>query len=192
MLTAEELIRLESDEDDDAEIKKQNSSIKIPAIQPTAAAAMMYNIQLNQRERTTKTNRKFDESCSLSDSGQVRITNDGKVSSSLIADLLKKDSSSKSKMSFKLFPYVCLRCKKEVILCDSPSQTNSNDLETNNDSKILNAMPRSILNDLRTHKSKSIGSKLCEMTQNTDFDSNNLNKLMEQDKSNSVGRLQII
>lgn len=57
-LSEDEIIRLETGGDNEAEINKQNSNsvLKIPIFQPTAAAAMMYNIQSATLQRKTKNN----------------------------------------------------------------------------------------------------------------------------------------
>jgi hypothetical protein len=195
-LTSEELIKLEDNEMQESDLKIQNSSFKIPVIQPTAAAAMMYNMQYStiQREKS-KIAAKNNESnaTSLLLNQQNRITSDGKVTSSLIAELLKKDSTGKSNKSFKLFPYVCLRCKKEVILCDSPAQTCQDDSNV----RILDATPRNILGGDSLFKSKTIGNKLSDIRDETNGTlkhkkSDSASNINFQDKPNSLNRLQII
>lgn len=120
--------------------KKQASLFKIPVIQPTAAAAIMYGFTSIQRERSKLAHQQHEQQ----QNRNQRITEDGRIASWVIADLLKKDGASKSNKSFKLFPYMCVRCKKEIVLCDSPTQTGLD--ETNYD-RVINARPRSIFAD---------------------------------------------
>jgi hypothetical protein len=206
-MTADELMRLENDESHEAEMKKQSSSFKIPMNQPTAAAAMMYNMQASQRERLMKITEKANLMTS-SNNGlmptegdiQTRITHDGRVASSFIADVLKKDTNSKSKMAFKLFPYVCLRCKKELVLCDSPTQTAEEDLNGSSTCKVLNTTSRSILGDLLLVRSKTVGDKLSQTVDEKSSDSKSNSRgnvaspasFNNQDKASSSSWLQII
>jgi hypothetical protein len=153
-MSSEELSKLELEDPDRTDRPRQelrnnpSSFMKLPVFQPTAAAAMMYqmqNISLQQRkvkkqeeQSSTGTTDNFcainlededDESSKGKPQhyGQPKSPKEATISSGLIAQVLRKDSDSKSSKSFKLFPYICLRCKKNVIICDSPSQTNPDD-----------------------------------------------------------------
>lgn len=106
--------------------------------------------------------------------------NSGKISSNIIAQILKKDSESKSKKSYKLLPYICLRCKKDVILCDSPTQTNQNDINAEN-SKIIYGNPRSILS-----RCKTIGNGLSKTTDSYHTNELNPNKSSSHQKCASL------
>lgn len=167
--------------------KKQASLFKIPVIQPTAAAAMMYGYSSIQREKS--------KALAQQNQHDQRITDDGQVASWFLAELLKKDTSknrSKANKSFKLYPYICLRCKNEIVLCNSPTQTDLND-----DGKYVNIVdtkPRSILTEPCNNssssaliKSKTIGTKLSDtvdIKKNLAADKTN--------KANSTGLIQII
>ena len=200
-LTSEELLKLEGIEDNEYERKQQPaSSFKIPVIQPTAAAAMMYGYTALQREKTKIAQQQYQQQQQQMQQN-LRISDDGRVASSLLAELLRKDTSSsgKSKMAFKLFPYMCLRCKKEIVLCDSPTQTGDDADYV----RVIDARARSILSPHESSsssktlfKSKTIGTRLSDAT-----DSNMLNSAkstptttattIDETKS-SFSRLQII
>lgn len=175
-LTSEELLKLEGIEENDYERKQQPaSSFKIPVIQPTAAAAMMYGYTALQREKTKIAQQQYQQQQQQMQQN-LRISDDGRVASSLLAELLRKDTSSsdKSKMAFKFFPYMCLRCKKEIVLCDSPTQTGDDADYV----RVIDARARSsILSPIESSstsktlfKSKTIGTRLSDAT-----DSNMLN-----------------
>lgn len=217
-LTAEELMKLEGAELE-AENKKPMAQFKIPVFQPTAAAAMMYGYSSIQREKS-KIAQQQQQQQQQDEENQRRVTDDGRVSSSLIAELIKKDlsaSSDKAKKSFKLFPYLCMRCKKEVVMCDSPAQTNS---DPNDYVRVLDARPRSILAAVAFQKSaeslhvpssgsassltksKTIGTKLSDTRGHSKTHSgtiqllettNETTKNIEpENKTNSMSRLQIV
>ncbi len=163
--------------------------------QPTAAAAMMYNIQnLSLQQRKIKKSETNDQSnfCSINLEDDYDNNNkkppaynnnnndinklNGKISSDLIAQVLKKESDSKSNKSFKLFPYICLKCKKNVIICDSPAQTNLDDL---NDTtlKILIGHNKSIFSDQLITRSKTIANNLSQMNSSSLSLNDNINFL---------------
>ena len=131
-LSTEEILQLELDCDTNSnELTKQsasNSILKLPVFQPTAAAAMMYQIQsTSQQKEKQKILKKLPNQMSLNNlyvnqnlakkspvlnspiDGMVEINlerptslNAGKVSSSLIANILRKESEDFSKKSYKL------------------------------------------------------------------------------------------
>lgn len=162
-LTQDEIHQLECAADNELEQQQQkqqaNSNFKIPIFQPTAAAAMMYNMQnltLKQHNKQNNENSMYMRSKSitntlpLSNSSNVvdkklddntqnaqfnksslSPVSDGTVSPSVIAKILKKEADTKQ----KLFPYICHKCKKDVWTCDTSSQTiNVNEIETANKS----------------------------------------------------------
>lgn len=214
-MSGDEIIKMEN-EIDVLHDKKKNSILDIPVFQPTAAAAMMYNIQNDSLQREKQKQKlanqdsssfynrslsylqgpmanfaglpinKNDSSAASNESLSSKISEKesdiessyGKISSSLIAQCLRKDSDNKSKKSFKLFPYICLRCKKEAILCDSPTQTTDQDPEEP-DTKILYGNPKSILADPML-RSKTVGNRLFELENNA----SNLKNIKTQ-KANS-------
>ena len=106
------------------EVEKQrqqgNSFFKIPIFQPTAAAAMMYNLQnvtIKQKQITDSLQNKLAD-VGNKDQGDYRIP--ATSSSTALSSLIKKDSSD---TNLKLFPYVCGQCKKDIWTCDTASQT---------------------------------------------------------------------
>lgn len=207
-LSTEEILQLELDCDTNSnELTKQsasNSILKLPVFQPTAAAAMMYQIQsTSQQKEKRKILKKLPNQMSLNNlyvnqnlakkspmlnspiDGMVEINlerptslNTGKVSSSLIANILKKESEDFSKKSYKLLPYICLRCKKDVILCDSPTQTNPNDLDESNCLKFKFANQiNPYASSTQFLRSKTIGNDLSKVThhqKNASVDLSNL------------------
>lgn len=124
---------------------------KIPIFQPSAAAALMYTYQ-NERERKNKINE--EESNDVVDNGYV--------STSILANVLKKENEEISKNSVRFYPHVCLRCKRQSVLIDSFSQTEQNNLEDDG-SKILIAKPRNIFSNESFLRSKSIGNRLANL-----------------------------
>ena len=56
--------------------------------------------------------------------------NKGRVSSHLIAKALKNSQDTPSKKEFRQFSYICLRCKKNTMLCDESSQFECDDLNS--------------------------------------------------------------
>ncbi len=168
VLTDEEVLDLEDNDELEKlenEKKSANSLFKLPVFQPSAAAAMMYNMQSVSLKREIQKQQNIDAnesnnnqvliqlSSDQNDSSSIHsvesmndnlsseinlkkmnlsldnLTKSGKVSSSKIAQILRKDLDSPSKKSLKFFPYICLRCKKETIICDQPTQTDHNDLK---------------------------------------------------------------
>ena len=146
MISEDEAVRLEEEgqrELEEYNKQKTNSFFKIPVFQPTAAAAMMYNIQNHHQQQHQQQVKKLENEStddnanrsylnpfnyiSFFDSATTRETN-SKISSQLIAQVLKKEAEAPSKKSFKLFPYVCLRCKKETVICSSSTQYDVDDL----------------------------------------------------------------
>jgi hypothetical protein len=114
------------DKQNQLERNASHATFNLPIFQPTVAAAMMSmnHQQQNQTKSRLKKIESDDFYTSISMNNDVNL-DDGTVSVRLLADMLKKETSSAehSRKSLKFFPYVCLRCKKEVSLCDSPSQT---------------------------------------------------------------------
>lgn len=160
-LSIEDTMKLEEDfqKETDNELKKQNSSIfKIPIFQPTAAAAMMYNMQNvtmqhQQRSKQQLENQNGNEDL-INNTGTKTnslITDTGKVSSLLIAQVLKKEADPPSKKQQKLLPYVCLRCRKESLICSSPSQYDLNDLNSDLSDLHTIKQSKSATNDLSSH-----------------------------------------
>jgi len=154
-------MKLEEDfqKETDNELKKQNSSIfKIPIFQPTAAAAMMYNMQnvtMQQQQRTKQQLENQNGSEDLINNTGTKtnslITDTGKVSSLLIAQVLKKEADPPSKKQQKLLPYVCLRCRKESLICSSPSQYDLNDLNSDLSDLHTIKQSKSATNDFSSH-----------------------------------------
>ena len=201
-LSPDEIVQLElQGETYFGEISKQsnsNSILKLPVFQPTAAAAMMYNIQNSQQMEKLKVKKnemslnnlyvnqnlvkKSTSPMLESNTLDVNLVNEilskrspseqtlerplsinsGKVSSSLIANVLKKDSEDYSKKSYKLLPYICLRCKKDVVLCDSPAQTNPNDLDEKNCFRVKFAKEPELVSS-QFLRSKTIGFGMSKM-----------------------------
>ena len=79
----------------------------------------------------------------------------------MIAQVLKKDTEAPSKMSYKLLPYICLRCKIQTVICDQPSQTDPNDL-LNNNLKILNGNPMNPF----IYKAKTVANDMSRYNEN--------------------------
>ena len=183
ILTDEEIMALEDTENAiEYERKNANSLFKLPVFQPSAAAAMMYNIQnvsvqremqkqLNN-ELTKENNENFvslSRNVSQSGSNECEIENEyrgtnknpnsdkfGRISSSLIAQVLKKENESPSKKSFKLFPYICLRCRKETVICDTAAQTGYLD-----ESEYKTLLPRPVVRQQeKISRSHTIGNDL--------------------------------
>ncbi len=179
ILTDDEVLDLEeNDELEKLEYEKKNSNtlFKLPVFQPSAAAAMMYNMQNVSMQREMQKQQTIDanettnqvliqlsseqndassihsvESINENPSAEINLkkmnlsldnlNRTGKVSSSKIAQILKKDLESPSKKAMKLFPYICLRCRKEVLTCDEPTQTDSNDLSQDTSLKYIFPKP---------------------------------------------------
>ncbi|CAF1051263.1 unnamed protein product [Brachionus calyciflorus] len=162
-LPVEEISKLELHEQElNTDQIVQKSNPKIPIFQPSAAAALMYTYQ-NDKNLMKK---KIENECDYIGINLDVDSENGLVSTSLLAQVLKKESDEKAKKSLKLFPYVCLRCKKQTILCDSPSQTGEDFNNATEDDKIMIGKPRNILSNEAFLRSKSIGNRL------VDFDSN--------------------
>ncbi|RNA07603.1 tight junction-associated 1-like [Brachionus plicatilis] len=123
---------------------------KIPIFQPSAAAALMYTYQ-NERVRQNK----IDEEEPNDD------IDHGYVSTSLLAHVLKIENEEKTKNPIRLYPHICLRCKKQLVLVDTETQTEQNHGKCD-ETKILMAKPRSILSNEPFSRSKSIGNNLVD------------------------------
>ena len=220
-LSPDEIIQLELDSETHSnELTKQsasNSILKLPVFQPTAAAAMMYQIQsTSQQKEKLKIMKKTSDLMSINNlyvnqnlakkspvlnspiDGSASISlerptslNSGKISSGLIASILKKDSEDFSKKSYKLLPYICLQCKKDVVLCDSPTQTNPNDLDETNCLKIKFANQiNPYASSSQFLRSKTIGSGLSKVThhqKNASADLSNLKIATTSDDVFSYG-----
>lgn len=186
-LSPEEILKLEYDDDKEKEQQKQttNSLLKFPIFQPTAAAAaMMFNMHNSQQKEKLKS-KKIEESTSNPSTNFVSITlfdqenesrkslatnpantnntvdnNAGKVSSMLLANILKKDNEEFSKKSCKLLPYICIKCKKDLHLCDTPVQTNPSDLNEIG----LKVIYPNTQKDPIINRSKSIGFGLSKLS----------------------------
>jgi hypothetical protein len=176
------------------------TSLKLPIFQPTAAAAMMQihavsmakqkRLETEQRARTDSSN------SSLNDMGNytsVSMNHDdvnfdnGTVSVNLLAQVLKKDSDNNSKKSLKFFPYICLRCKKELVMCDSPTQTDENDF-TDPENRVVcgnshsfTLFPSHLVSEQMT-RSKTVGSKLFEIS-DREMQNNQSNQLTVRNNS---------
>lgn len=168
ILTDEEVLALQDQRGTEEEYEKKNANtlFKLPIFQPSAAAAMMYNMQTvsvqreaearNLRSECVTTIDEVSNKCSEdihnpsnliedpvgTEAAKINKQSDnvnraGKVSSSLIAQVLRKDKESPSKKSFKLLPYICLRCKKETVICEQSSQTNSSDITQRNSNVLM-------------------------------------------------------
>lgn len=147
LISEDEAARLEEEghrELEEYNKQKANSLFKIPIFQPTAAAAIMYNSQNHYQQQQKKSvepepnedneNRSYFNPLNYLSFFETsnREAANGKISSKLIAQVLKKEADAPSKKSFKLFPYVCLRCKKESIICSSATQYDVNDIHEDN------------------------------------------------------------
>jgi len=220
-LSPEELLQLELDDENNSnETTKQaasNTIHKLPVFQPTAAAAMMYQIQstsqqlqkekqLSKMKRPELTlnnlyvNQHLAKKSPVVEGLERPISGGGgggggggRVSSGLIANILKKDTEDFSKKSYKLLPYICLRCKKDVVLCDSPTQTNPNDLDESNcclKVKFASQVNPFSSNTTSTQflRSKTIGSNMSKMThhqKNASADLSNV-KIVESNTNDDV------
>jgi hypothetical protein len=195
-LSPEEVLHLESGSE--AIIEKSSkeslfaatSSIKLPVFQPTAAAAMMYaaSMQVANQKRIDNEQPSRNNSSSLSLNDVENYTSltmknnnvdfeNSTVSAKLLAEVLKKDSDISSKK--KLFPYICLRCKKEMIVCESTSQTNLDDLNDPENrvacgnSNAFTPFPVNYTGEHMT-RSKTVGNKLFEVSDMELTSENNL------------------
>lgn len=154
ILTDEEITELRGQHDSEAEYEKKNANslFKLPIFQPSAAA-MMYSMQ-NQEVLKHQNIESSDHVINLNDSAsslhednnrssnsldnviehQTAIenihANKGRVSSHLIAKALKNSQDTPSKKEFRQFSYICLRCKKNTMLCDESSQFECDDLNS--------------------------------------------------------------
>lgn len=164
MMTEEEVLDLE--EKEDQEFEKSNSLFKLPVFQPSAAAAMMYNIQNVSVQREIQKQHNIDtndshfmlqlpdqndtgSSQSIESMNETHPVSSRTLNLSIeslnknrIAQILRKDTESPSKKSFKLFPYICLRCKKETVICEQSSQFDLSDLALESNVKTLFARPK--------------------------------------------------
>lgn len=165
-------------EDLEYQKQKSNSLFKIPIFQPSAAAAMMYNMQnvsIQQRNLKQIDSEQEDSSKSYfnplnyvpsffetkNETKSDEASNEnGKISSKLIAQILKKEPDAPSKKSFKLFPYVCLRCKKETVICSSSAQYDINDLSV--ETLAVKFATKQILENENDLMSNKIGSNNIE------------------------------
>ena len=242
MLSMEEMMKLESvslKEENEKEAAVAASALKIPIFQPTAAVAMMYNMQNNslqreklkikrqedhhlqqqqqhqqQQQQQTQSLLAHEETTAASssssstpptattpsstlpmrlsrasddnsrsdaflsqravraeannvdvagggggfNSAQARLnvsneeissaTTDGRISSRLLGEMLKKEADKKANKAYKLLPYICLRCKRNIVLCDSPTQTDQAHDAADPSLRRLDTKPRSILSAL--------------------------------------------
>lgn len=203
ILTNDEILDLQSQgyvEEEEERKNKESSLFKLPIFQPSAAAAMMYNMQnVNvQREiqrHTTPTEPQIinqnhlislDEAstqyqtedmsrsnCSLEKFDAMNKSNlsldnlnlhshNGKISSSLIANVLRKEPGSPSKRS-QLFPYICLRCKKQTVIHDQSTQYDSTDLTSHKLKELKSTSPEQRRAMLNLHKAKTVGSNLSNL-----------------------------
>ena len=205
-LSIEDMLKLEGYNENDQEYeyqtqKSSNSFFKIPIFQPTAAAAMMYNVSMHKQQQQQKNQQKSDElgelmKKTLSNSSLNKMANlvsvedvneiqnvsrpvieitNGKIPGALIAQVLRKEDEDPSKKSQKLFPHICLRCRKETSTCNIGVQTVAKDL-SNENLKIIYA--RSNFNESLL-RSKTVGTGLSNLK-----DDKELNETM---RSNSGG-----
>ena len=226
ILSTEEILELQEQGFVEEERKsKENSLFKLPIFQPSAAAAMMYNMQnVNvQREiqrhithtepqiisqnhlislddwssqyqtedisRSNGSIERIGESTAVERNSNLSLDNlslnsqNGKVASSLIAQVLRKEPESPSKKAEKLFPYICLRCKKQTALTDQSTQYNSTDLTSNN-LKELNSTSSVQRNIINFHKAKTVGSNLSNLKDDSlSTYQSNLKKMQTSDNS---------
>ena len=149
-LSHEDIEKLETDSNNGSQVK---TIPKIPIFQPSAAAALMYTYQ-NEKFRESRINEEPSNDLDY-----------GHVSTSLLANVLKKDNDERSKNNIRLYPYVCLRCKKQSVFIDSDSQTEQGFIESDS-YKTLMAKPRNILINESFNRSKSIGNRLVNLNEN--------------------------
>lgn len=149
-LSHEDIEKLETDSNNGSQVK---TIPKIPIFQPSAAAALMYTYQ-NEKFRENRINEEPSNDLDY-----------GHVSTSLLANVLKKDNDERSKNNIRLYPYVCLRCKKQSVFIDSDSQTEQGFIESDS-YKTLMAKPRNILINESFNRSKSIGNRLVNLNEN--------------------------
>lgn len=64
-------------------------------------------------------------------------------------------------MSYKLLPYICLRCKIQTVICNQSSQTDPNDL-LSDDHKILTGNPM----NKYFHRAKTVGNDMSRLNEN--------------------------
>jgi hypothetical protein len=151
-MTEKELEKLEK-----GNLKHQQSHLPrmLPMFQPSAAAAMMYSNQNDNRQRdinnieplgkndSSVTNNSYNSNSDSKFKNEDRISikmineediDEGRICSSVIAQTLKKQPNRPSKKAYRFLPYVCLRCKKETFFCDTAVQTlEKNGQEEEND-----------------------------------------------------------
>jgi len=87
---------------------------------------MYMNSSIQQRTKQLDQENSFSQEMNLHETKDLRNT--GKISSLLIAQILKKDAEQPSMLKHHLFPYVCMRCRKESVFCSSSVQTEDDDL----------------------------------------------------------------
>ena len=97
----------------------------------------------------------------------------GTVSVKLLAQVLKKDAdhTDNAKKSLRFFPYVCLRCKKELVVRDSSVQTDPKDVASSDQHlRVLYGNSKNFhiltLNEQLMTRSKTVGNKLSDMAGN--------------------------
>jgi hypothetical protein len=156
-LPHDEIHRLENAADAEAE-RKTGSLFKIPMFQPTAAAAIMYNMQNvtikqhNQRHSVNPNETKKDND----------LLQESTVPATLIARVLKKDTETRQ----KLFPYVCTKCKTDKWPCDSSTQTHADiSTEESCDDKIMYAN-KDFNSTSLFNRTKSLATSLNEFSSN--------------------------
>ena len=147
-LTPEELYKLEcvANEKEMEKQKSQSSSFfKIPIFQPTAAAAMMYNMQnaTIKQKQIIETEREYTRSQSM-DVSNIKVETDKISQKSLdflpASNLKQKEGADDVLLNKqKIFPYICHQCKRDVWTCDIQTQTINSLLNLNENEKIVYA-----------------------------------------------------
>jgi len=141
------------------ENEKMNTLTKIPTFQATAAAAIMYQMQTNmllkeKRKLNDISNGPFSSMRKSSDYGEtVEASNDpSKVSSALIGELLMRSEAVSERA--RLFPFMCSKCKGDVHVHDTSTQTN--EAVTYKPSESAFCKSKSVANNLNSDSSVQV------------------------------------
>ena len=164
-LTSDELYKLECTANE-KELEKQRSQsssfFKIPIFQPTAAAAMMYNMQ---NATIKKKNIEDAEKEYIMSNSIIKNEDYDRLYS------IKKETGVDIKP--KLFSYIFQQCKRDVWLCDS--QTQFDVLNLNENDKIILSKNSINVFDVNECNNKSQQFKLNKLDSWTDIDVKSIN-----------------
>jgi hypothetical protein len=161
--------------DETAHLEISNETQKTPVVQLTPSPASTAHTSTQNSESTSSSSLSLNDIGRYNNGGLALNHEDtnfssGMVPVNLLAQVLKKDSDSNAKKSFKFFPYICLRCKKELVVCDSPTQTDNEDLQ-NEGNRVLHGNPagfslvprNAVCSNEQMARSKTVGNKLFEL-----------------------------